>query len=308
MSTVLVVGTGSVGASAAYAMQLRGTCDRILLWDQDARLARAQFLDLVHGQQFAGPTSLGLLREPSEAGAADVIVVAAGVKQQPGQDRLSLAALNASIVSSVVDALRPHVSDAIWVIVSNPVDVLTRVVTTRADLRWGQVVGTGTLLDSARLRWLLAEQVAIAPQSIHAHVVGEHGDSELALWSSATIAGLPIDMWPTEISGSEREALLQRVRTSAAEIIQGKGATNYAIGLVTARLVETVLRDEHRVIPVSVAQPDLDSVCLSLPARVGRTGVLDVMPSRMSQTESLALSRSARVLSDAWLHIRSEVE
>jgi L-lactate dehydrogenase len=229
----------------------------------------------------------------------DAVVIAAGRNGRPGESRLELLRDNAGVVRGLGEALRGH--RGLLVMVTNPVDVLTHVLLEASGLPPARVLGTGTLLDTARMRHLLGAELAVSPQSVHMNVVGEHGDSQVAVFSSARIGNTPLRAW----RGWEaaREPLLAaEVRAAAREIIARKGATNHAIGLTTAYLLKWALSDERRVLTVSRLQEGaagLRDVCISLPAIVGRTGVLEVLEPELSEAEHAALIHSAQVLREA---------
>jgi L-lactate dehydrogenase len=230
---------------------------------------------------------------------ADIVVVTAGAKQQPGQSRLELAEANVAICRTLIPALLDVAPDAILLLVTNPVDVLTYATVRFSGLPAHRVLGSGTVLDSSRLRLLLARHCQVAVQSVHAYIAGEHGDSEIPLWSSATIGAVPLLDWSVEglppLDEKAREDIFHRTVTAADAIIRGKGATNYAIGLAGSRIIEAVLYDEQAVLPVSTlldgaGYPD---VCLSMPTIVGRNGVAHILPTPLSDDEAEGLAHSA---------------
>jgi L-lactate dehydrogenase len=234
---------------------------------------------------------------------ADVVVLAAGAKQAPGQSRLDLAASNVALCRDLVPRLVAVAPAALLLVVSNPVDVLTWAVLRLSDLPAGRVFGSGTVLDSARLRQLLAHRCGVAVPNVHAFVAGEHGDSEIALWSSATIAGVPLRSWAGAGGGrldeGDLEEVLDEVRGAADRIIAGKGATNFAIGVAGARILEAIERDERRVLTVSAltdAGHGLHDVCLSVPRIVDRSGVVGTVEVALDEAESEGLRRSAEAI------------
>ncbi len=235
-------------------------------------------LDLRHGLQFVGGGRVNGGGDVAVCADADLIVVTAGAKQDPGQTRLELAEANVALIRRALPPLLDVAPDAIVLLVTNPVDVVTYVAQEISGLPHDRVIGSGTVLDTSRLRHLLAERLGVAVNSVHAMVVGEHGDSEIVLWSSATVGGTPLlDVVGPDggrVDPDELDGLLHEVRTAAYEIIAGKGATNLAIGLATARIVRSVARDERAVLPVSIRTEvdGIGEVCLSLPSVVGRAG------------------------------------
>ncbi len=292
MSTVGIIGMGWVGASVAISTLHSGVATRVLVHDVRAEIAEGEAMDLAHGAAFyphaaVHPATFDELRD------ADVIVIAAGRGGKPGETRLQLLHDNAAIAREIGSRLRGF--GGLVVNVTNPVDVLTHVVLEASGLPPDRVIGTGTTLDSARLRHVLACELAVDPRSIHAQVVGEHGDSEVALFSSATVGGSLLRSragWTREV---ERR-VAEQVRRAAYEIIRRKGATNHAIGLATADILRAVLRSERRVLTVGRLHGD---VVYSLPCVVGRVAA-DVIVPEMDEEERAALAASASVLREAY--------
>ncbi|HEY5855973.1 MAG TPA: L-lactate dehydrogenase [Aldersonia sp.] len=301
---VAVVGAGSVGATIVFAALLRGLAERVSLYDINAEKTEAEVLDLRQGLQFVPSASIDGGADIEVCRGADIIVITAGAKQKAGQSRLELAAVNARICRTMVPQLLEVAPDAVLLMVTNPVDVVTSVAIEAAGLPEGRVFGSGTVLDSSRLRLLLAQRCGVAVQNVHAYIVGEHGDSELALWSSATIGAVPIKEWVgfggSALSATERYELLDDVRKAALKIIAGKGATNWAVGLATARILEAILRDENRVLPVTAPIgdfADLDrDVCLSIPRVVGKNGAGPALPTPVDDEEREQLAASAEAV------------
>jgi len=292
---VAIIGTGWVGASVAISTLHQGIADELLLHDVRHEVAEGEAMDLAHGASFYPSTSVRAVAL-EEIAAVNAIVVAAGRGGRPGESRLELLRENAAVITEIGEQLRG--SPTTIVMVTNPVDILTKVMTKVSGLPPSRVVGTGTMLDTARLKHVVGRAANVDPHSVHAHVVGEHGDSEVVLWSAARIAGIPLRDW----AGWEPErepALADEVRRGAYEIIRRKGATNHAIGLVTADLLRCLLRDERRVLTVSRVQDGvlgLRDVALSLPAIVGADGAAEVVEPEMSADERERLQRSANVL------------
>jgi L-lactate dehydrogenase len=299
---VAVVGAGSVGAAVAYASMIDRVADEIALYDIDGPKARAEVLDLRHGLQFVGGGRITGGADVEVCAGADLVVVTAGAKQDPGQTRMELAAANVGLVRRALPPLLQVAPDAIVLLVTNPVDVVTYVAQEISGLPHGRVIGSGTVLDTSRLRNLLAERLGIAVNSVHATVVGEHGDTGIVLWSSATVGGSPLleVVGPDggRVTADDLDDLLYRVRNAAYEIIAGKGATNLAIGLATARIVGSISRDEGAVLPVSVRNEfdGIGEVCLSLPSVVGRRGVVAQLPVTMTEAERSGLRASAATI------------
>ena len=295
---VAIIGTGWVGASVAISTLHSGVVDELLLHDARVEVAEGEAMDLAHGATFY-PQATVRTATVEEMAGADVVVVAAGRGGKAGESRLDLLRDNATATQELGQRLRG--CRGTIVMVANPVDILTQVMTGASGLPPARVLGTGTMLDTARLRQLLARELKVDPHSVHAHVVGEHGDSEVVLWSTAMVGGLSLQRWPGWNAGRQ-PALADQVRLAAYEIIKRKGATNHAIGLVTAHLVKCLLRDERRVLTVSRIQSGgagLHDVALSLPAVVGADGASQVLEVDMTAPEREALERSASVLKSA---------
>ncbi len=246
---VAIVGAGSVGATIAYACLIRGVAGTVALFDLDADKTTAEVLDLEQGIQFVPMAQVVGSDDIAVTAGSDIVVVTAGAKQKPGQTRLELAGVNVEMCRTLIPQLVELSPDAIVLMVTNPVDVLTYAAQKFSGLPKERVFGSGTVLDSSRLRILLARHAGVAVQSVHAYVVGEHGDSELPLWSTATIGPIPVADWSVPgvppLDAEVRDGIAHQVVTAAERIIRGKGATNYAIGLSTARIVEAVLKDEQ---------------------------------------------------------------
>ena len=294
-----VLGMGWVGTSVAISTLHMGVATELLLNDLRAELAEGEALDLAHGASFY-PAARVRAAGVDELLDTDAVVLAAGRGGKPGQSRLDLLAGNAALARDVGTRFRNY--RGLFVVVTNPVDVLVRLVAESSGLPPARVLGTGTLLDTARLRQVIGREFRIESRSVHAHVVGEHGDSEVVLWSAARIGGSPIRGWKGWSADKER-LLATEVRTAAGEIIRRKGATNHAIGLATAALLRWMLRDERRVVTVSRVQEGvagLKRVALSLPTIVGRDGAVEVLEPELDGTERDALHRSAGVLEEAY--------
>lgn len=292
-TAVGIIGTGWVGSSVAISTLHAGITNELLLSDMRTDVAEGEAMDLAHGASFY-PAATVRVATPAEMHATEAIVVAAGRGGRPNETRLDLLRDNAATVRELGRTLRGYAG--LVIVVTNPVDVLTSVMAESSGLPPERVIGTGTMLDTARLRYVLGETLRLDPRSIHAQVVGEHGDSEVILWSSAQVGGTLLREWPGWNTAREPE-IAERVRTAAYEIIRRKGATNHAIGLVAAALLRWILRGERRVLTVSRVQTGaLGRVALSLPTVVGTDGATEVVVPRMDDAERRALERSADVL------------
>lgn len=293
-----IVGMGWVGSSVAMALLERGVASELLVCDARHELAEGEAMDLAHGASFY-PSGHVRAAHLDEMSALDAVVIAAGRGGRPGESRLDLLRDNAAIVRQISAELRGL--RGLLIVVTNPVDVLTSVAAEASGLPPSRVVGTGTMLDSARLREAIGRELDVDPRSVHAHVIGEHGDSEVVLWSGARVGGISLRRWPG--FRAEREpAIADEVRRAAYEIIRRKGATNHAIGLVTASLLRWCLRGERRVLTVSRIQEGafgLRDLSLSLPCVVGQSGATQVLEPEMCEEERDLLMRSAEVLREA---------
>ncbi|MBN1290592.1 MAG: L-lactate dehydrogenase [Candidatus Latescibacteria bacterium] len=303
---VVVVGTGAVGATFAYALAQEGTADEIALVDLNSELVKGQVLDLAHGLPFFPPVHIHA-GDVSDYADAHVIVITAGAKQRPGESRLELLKRNAGLIEHITDDITRQNSSAVIVVVSNPVDVLTYVAHKHSGLPHGRVIGSGTVLDSSRLRYLLSNHCGVDVHNVHAYILGEHGDSEFAVWSMTNLAGIPIeDRCPACRKCGDwkvnRHAIEQEVRNSAYHIIDYKGATHFAVGLALVRIVGAVLRNEKSVLSVSTAlngEYGLSDVCLGVPCIVAQSGVEQILEAKLTDTEKQALARSAKIIRDA---------
>lgn len=293
-----IIGVGAVGASVAISTLHSGAADELWLHDLDAARAEGEAMDLAHGAWFY-PACKVRTASVEEMRNAQVVVVAAGRGGRPDETRLDLLRDNARVARDIGRTLAGFAGTV--VVVSNPVDVLVRVLVEASGLPPQRVLGTGTMLDTSRLRQMLGHKLHLASSSVHAQVLGEHGDSSVLLWSSADVGGVPLRDWPGWRRAQE-PALAQQVRTAAYEVIQRKGFTNHAIGLVSAQLLRSMLRGDQRVLTVSRVQEGvlgLRDVALSLPTVVGRQGGTRVVAPAMDEAERAALAHSAQVLREA---------
>lgn len=300
-----VVGAGMVGSTSAYSMMLNGVGSEIVLVDLNRKAAEAQAHDIIHGAPHGHPIWVHAGDYADLAGAA-VAVIAAGVAQMPGETRLQLLDRNAAVFKAIVPQILAVAPDVVLVIATNPVDIMTYVATRISGLPASRVIGSGTILDTARFRTLLATHLMVAPQSIHGHVLGEHGDSEVLCWSSVDVATVPVETFARQVGRPITPEVKARiddgVRNAAYKIIAGKGSTYYGIGAGISRLVATILDNEHRVLTVSTVNADVEGVkdvALSLPRVIGRSGVIaDIIPP-LNEVEHVALRRSAEILKQA---------
>jgi L-lactate dehydrogenase len=302
-SKVSVIGAGAVGASMAYAMLIRESAREIVLYDVNEAKVTAEVLDLAHGTQFTGSSSITGGADIAATKNSDVVVITAGAKQNPGQTRLELAGVNFSILKSLLPDLLKHSPDAIFVLVTNPCDVLATAAQKLTGLPANRIFSSGTVLDSSRLRWLLAEKFDVSTSNIHANIIGEHGDSEFALWSQATVGNTPLLEWQladgSTLGREELDAIAYSVKTAAYKVIEGKGATNFAIGLSGARIVEAILNDEHAILPISSVLTNyhgVSGIAMSVPTLVTRQGASRTIEIAMEPHEQALFEASASAI------------
>jgi L-lactate dehydrogenase len=304
-----IVGCGMVGSSSAYALVMSGVGREIVLVDLHRARAEAEANDLFHAVPFAHPLTVRAGDYPDLAGAR-VVVIAGGVAQKPGETRLQLLRRNADVFEQIVPSVLNHASDAILLVVSNPVDIMTHLAAHFAvpfGVPASRVIGSGTTLDTARFRALLGRRFGVDPQHVHAYVIGEHGDSEVLTWSLAAIAGVRLEEFARIrrkeiLSAAERNEIDEQVRRAAYHIIAGKGATYYGIGSAVARIVDVLLHDQRAVLTICSRMEDLpgcEGITLSLPQLVGGQGAMGAIHLPLDETEHDALLRSAGVLRDA---------
>ena len=303
-----IVGCGMVGSASAFALVMRGVGREIVLVDLNRARAEAEANDIYHAVPFANPLTVRAGAYADLAGAK-VVVIAAGVAQKPGETRLQLLQRNAAVLAQVVPAILEHAPDAVLLVVSNPVDILTHLAAHFAAQRGvpgTRVIGSGTTLDTARFRALLGRHFGVDPHHVHAYVIGEHGDSEVLTWSQATIAGMNLEDFcrirGATLTSADRERIDEQVRRAAYHIIAGKGATYYGIGSAVARLVDVLLHDQRAILTICTriqSVPGLEDVTLALPHLVGGDGAQAAIPLPLNATEQAGLQRSAGILRNA---------
>ena len=299
---VAIIGCGFVGSSSAFALMQSGLFSEMVLIDADVNRTEGEALDISHGLPFAKPMKIYAGSYEDIADAA-IVIVTAGAGQKPGETRLDLVKKNVEIFKSIIPEIAKQDFNGILLIVANPVDILTYVAAKLSKLPQGRVFGSGTVLDSARLKYLLGEHLDVDNRSVHAFIIGEHGDSEMAAWSSANVSGIPLNDF-CEMRGyfkheESMKKILEEVKNSAYEIIEKKHATYYGIAMSVRRICEAIIRDEKSILPVSSIQKGeygIENVALSIPAIVGREGVEKVVPIKLSDTEKEELIKSANTL------------
>jgi L-lactate dehydrogenase len=297
-----IIGCGFVGATCAYTLMQTSLFSEMVLLDADHARAEGEAMDISHGLLYAAPMNIyaGGYDDLADAG---VVIVTAGAGQKPGETRLDLVRKNAGIFASIIPELKNRGFDGILLIVANPVDILTKLARDLSGLPEGQVFGSGTVLDTARLRYLLGEHLSVDSRSVHAFIIGEHGDSEIPVWSSASVSGVPIHNF-CEMRGffdhdKAMREIGESVKNSAYEIIARKKATYYGIGMAVARICTAVVRDEKSILPVSTAlhgEFGISDVTFSIPAIVGANGAERIVPISLDAEETERLRASAGVL------------
>ena len=303
---VAIVGTGAVGSGFAFALAQSGVAEEITLVDVNADLAKGQALDLAHGAPFYPPVAIHAADAPEAYRDAAIVVITAGKAQAgPGQSRLDLLKINSKIVTSIVADIQAVNPDAIVLIATNPVDLLTHIARIRTNWPRGRILGSGTVLDSARFRWLLAEHCGISPKNIHASILGEHGDSEFAAWSLVHVGGLPMDDYCSVCRKCDfihrRPQILEQVRRSAYHIIGYKGSTSFGVAMAMTHIVRAILRNERHVMTVSApldGEYGLTNVTLGIPCVVGANGIEEIIEARLAPEEMQQLAHSAQILKE----------
>lgn len=303
-----VVGTGMVGATAAYAITMRGIGSELVLVDVNTARAQAEADDILHAVPFAHPLRV-TAGQYADLGGCRVVIIAAGVAQKPGETRLQLLERNAAIFQSVVPQILEHAPDAVLVVATNPVDVMTHL-TARYAAAQGfppeRVIGSGTMLDTARFRTLLARHLGVDANHVHGYVIGEHGDSEVLVWSLVTVGAIPLEdfcqIQKTGLDAAIKADIDQQVRRAAYSIIQGKGATYYGVGAALARIVNAILDDQRAILTVCaplLSIAGVEDVTIAMPHMVGGQGNMGTLALPLTPQEEAALQASARVVKEA---------
>ncbi len=302
---VAIVGSGNVGATTGYALLLNGTAAEIVLIDVNRDRAEGEAMDLNHAMPFA-TTARVWAGDYADCVQADIVIITAGTNQRSGETRLDLLKRNAGIFQQIVPRVVEQTREAILIIATNPVDVLTYVTWKASGLPAARVLGSGTILDTARFRYLLSQQFGVDPRSVHGFIIGEHGDSQVATWSLTNIAGMRLEEFcrlnGCALDQETRDAIALNTRRAAYEIIRRKGATYYAVASGLTRIIDAIVRNENSVLSVSSrvqGMYDLPEACLSLPSVVNRSGIERVLQLPLSESERGALLNSARVIREA---------
>ena len=302
---VSIIGAGNVGSAFAFALMIRGIAREIVIIDRDRKKADGECMDLKHGLSFTHPADISS-RDYEGCSGSDIVVITAGAKQKPGQTRIDLAQTNTDIFKDIISEVMKYAKDAIILVVTNPVDILTYVTLKISGLPSNRVIGSGTVLDTSRFRYLISEHSKVDSRDVHAYVIGEHGDTELPVWSNAAIGGMKIEKYCPMCKNyhkcdreKELEKLFNEVKNSAYKIIEAKGSTCYAVAMALVKITEVILRDENSVLPVSTLMKDycgVSDVCLSLPSIINRSGVEQVLRIELSDEEQTQLRHSAETL------------
>ncbi len=300
---IAIIGIGSVGSAVATAVKNTGLVHEIVLIDRDGVRARAAAEDLGHAATFGFDVKITAAPNYRAVRGSDIVIIAAGANQRPGETRTDLLNKNAAVISDIVPRVMANVDPkrVKIIVVTNPLDVMVMLTVRLAKISPNRVIGTGTMLDSARLRTILSRQLGVSPQSINSYVLGEHGDSSIVDWSSLTIGAIALDDFCRQMKISmpqtTRRTIEHRVHNAAYEIIRGRGATWDGIGAAVADLLRCIINDEHRILTVSMSVgPQSTMIAYSLPRIVGGDGVVATINPKLSSAESAALRRSAKII------------
>lgn len=294
-STIAIIGTGTVGSTIAYTLMMRNLISKLILIDSKDIKCTGELLDLSDALSFSSTSEI-IKGNLSQAGQADIAIITAGIPQKPGQSRLDLLKTNYTIIKNVIEGMKPLNKDLIIIVVTNPVDILTYHAQTLAELPKNQIFGSGTFLDTQRLKYLISKKMNIAPQSINLSIVGEHGDSQVALWSSCTIDGIPLIDFP-RLSPDELNKMADNAKQKAYEIIACKGSTAFGIAACVADYCQNIIFDTKKIIPLSCYIKEFD-VCMSMPVVIGCHGIETIITPSFNDIEKKNLQKSASLLKD----------
>ena len=300
---VVIVGAGNVGSTFAFSLMISGLAREIVLIDRNESLAKGECMDLNHGVSFAHPTKIYAAGFES-CKDADIVVITAGTNQKPGQSRTDLVKANVAIFKDLIPEITKYTSNAILLVVTNPVDILTYVTLKISEFPSNRVMGSGTVLDTARLKYMISEYYKVDAGNIHAYIIGEHGDTELPVWSNSTIGGMDIETYCSVYARKknakiELAEIFEKVKNAAYQIIEAKGATNYSIALALVKITRAILRNENSILPVSTLITDfygISDVCISIPAVINIKGVKQYMKLNLSDHEQESFKHSANTL------------
>lgn len=304
MNKITVVGAGFVGSTTAYTLMLSGIVSELVLIDVNKDKAEGEVMDLNHGMPFVRPVKI-YQGDYSDSADSDIVIITAGANQKPGETRLDLVNKNTAIFKSIVPEIVKYNKDCILLVVTNPVDILTYVTYKISGFPKNKVIGSGTVLDTARFRFLLGEHVGVDTRNIHAYILGEHGDTEVLTWSLTNIAGISMDKFCEECHSCDqnisRYEMYQDVKNAAYKIIERKGATYYAVALAVRRIVEAIVRDENSILTVSSlleGQYGMNDVCISVPSIVNINGIERILEVPISSEEQDLLKKSGDTLKE----------
>jgi L-lactate dehydrogenase len=300
---IAIIGAGNVGSTFAFSLMISGLVREIVIIDKNEVLAKGEIMDLNHGLSFAHPIKIYAAGFEG-CKDADIVVITAGAKQKPGQSRIDLVQNNVKLFKAIIPAITKHAGNAILLVVTNPVDILTYVTLKLSGLPPNRVIGSGTVLDTARLKYMLSEYYRVDPNNIHAYIIGEHGDTELPVWSNATIGGMDIKKYCSGYvrpgtAKNELSEIFEKVKNAAYQIIEAKGATNYSIALTLVKITRAIVRNENSILPVSTLINDyygISNICISIPSRVNINGVDQYLKLDLSEQEQKLLKHSANTL------------
>lgn len=307
-----IIGAGGVGSTTAFTLVQSGLFNEIVIIDVNKNKAEGEALDIAHGIQFTNPVNI-YSGDYKDLADAYLVIVTAGANQMPGETRIDLINKNASIFKKIIPSITEYNKDCILLIVSNPVDILTMLALELSGFPKERVLGSGTVLDTSRLRYLLSKKLEVDSKNIHAFIIGEHGDSELAVWSNADIAGVHIEDYCKNISDScdiNLEEILNEVRGSAYNIIEKKGSTFYGVAMAVKRIAQAIIRDEYSILPVSHflnGEYGIKNVCLGIPSLICREGVKKIIPINLNEKEKTYLTESANTLKEAYKSIKNNI-
>ena len=307
----VIIGAGQVGLACAYSMLIQDCFDELILQDLSKDKVEGEVMDLLHGMPFLAPTDLKAGTVADVGQNADLVIITAGAAQKPGESRLNLVERNIAIFKSILSDVVKYCPNAILLIVSNPVDIMTYATLKISGFPSSRVIGSGTVLDTGRFRSLLAKKLDIDARSVHAYIVGEHGDSEVPVWSTANVAGVKLvpNGWENLPAAEQKEltTIFEQVKNAAYEIIKRKGYTSYGIGLAVTDIVKAILRSQERVLTVSTLVEglyDIQDVCLGLPTVINEKGVLKTVNLVLSEAEEKQLRHSAQVLGEVFTQLK----
>ncbi len=308
---IAVIGAGFVGTTIAYTLVLGNIPVEIALIDINEEKASGEALDIMHGSGFLKSSSV-YAGDYKDLKDTDIIIITAGVNQKVGETRLNLLKRNASIFKTIIENIKKYADNPIIIVVTNPVDILTYLTYTISGMERNRIIGSGTVLDSSRLKWLIGKETGITPQSIHAYIIGEHGDSEVPAWSRTSIAGINLEEYCGQTgtcSPNFKTAISLKVRNAAYDVIQKKGTTYYGIALSVRRIVESILGDEHSVLTVS-GIPDgehgISGIAISLPAIIGKNGIEKILQIPYAEEELKSLIKSADTLKASLENLKNQ--